>query len=190
MVVSPSVLWMRTRAGVRVLVVCEDAAGGKQQQRRLVTHNSETSNALSKHVGICDAEIWTEGHFANRDLATNERLAEQDEAEVNRHDDLLSELLRNLVYDGVVVLLVSLRIDAYQCSKIISTQLWIDGIELSHAFEWRFEQSRGTTESSKVVAHDESNVSKRAIGREIEAKRTRRNQRVLPTRTNVKNFTS
>ena len=78
---------------------------------RLVPHNSETSDELATHVGICDAEIWTESHFVNRDLAANERLAEQDEAEINRHDDLLSELLRNLAYDGIVALLVSLRVD-------------------------------------------------------------------------------
>ena len=51
---------------------------------------------------------------------------------------------------------------------MIPSQLWIGGIDFRHAFEWRFEQSRGTTESSKVIAHDESNASKRAIGREIE----------------------
>ena len=103
---------------------------------RLVPHDSETSDELAKHVGICDTEIWTESHFINRDLTANDGLAEQDEAEINRHDDLLSELLRNLVYDGIVVLLVSRRIDANQCSKIIPTQLWIDGIEFRHAFEW------------------------------------------------------
>ena len=102
-------------------------------------------------------------------MAANDGLAEQDEAEINRHDDLLSELLRNLVYDGVVVLLVSLRIDAYQCSKIISTQLWIDGIDFSHALEWRFEQSGSTTESSKVITHNKGNVTERPVGREIEA---------------------
>ena len=70
-----------------ILSIHRIALGG-----RLVTHDRKTSNEFSKYVGICDAEIWTESHFVNRDLATNERLAEQDEAEVNRHDDLLSEL--------------------------------------------------------------------------------------------------
>ena len=41
--------------------------------------------------------------------------------------------------------------------------------EFRHAFEWRFEQSGGTTESSKVTTHDKGNVSERAIRREIEA---------------------
>ena len=60
---------------------------------RLVPHNSEASDELAKHVGICDAEIWTESPFVNRDLATNDGPAEQNKAEINRHDDLLSELL-------------------------------------------------------------------------------------------------
>ena len=136
---------------------------------RLVPHGSETSDELAKHVRICDAEIWTKSHFVNRDLAAYDGLAEQDKAEINRHDNLLSELLRNHVYGGVVVLLVSRRIDAYQCSEIIYTQLWIDGIDFGYAFEWRFEKLRGTTESSKVIAHYESNVPKSAIGGEIEA---------------------
>ena len=61
--------------------------------RLLVPHISETSDELSEHDGICDAEIWTESHFVNRDLAANDGLAEQKEAEINRHDDLLSKLL-------------------------------------------------------------------------------------------------
>ena len=77
-----------------------------------------------------------ESHFTNRDLTANDGLAEQDEAEINGHDDLLGELLRNLAYDGIVVLLVSRRIDADQCSKVIPKQLRIDGIEFRHAFEW------------------------------------------------------
>ena len=103
---------------------------------RLVPHDSETSDELAKHVEICDTEIWTESHFINRDLTANNRLSEQDEAEINRHDDLLGELFRNFVYDGIVVLLVSRRIDVNQCSKIIPTQLWIDGIGFCHALEW------------------------------------------------------
>ena len=72
---------------------------------------------------------------------------------------------------GIVALLVSRRVDAYQCSKMIYAQLWIiGGIEFRHAlFEWRFEQSGGTTESSKVITHDKGNVLERAIRREIEA---------------------
>ena len=50
---------------------------------RLVTYDSEASNELAEHIGICDAEIWAESHFVNRDLATNDGLTEQDEAEID-----------------------------------------------------------------------------------------------------------
>ena len=46
MMVSPSVLWVRTRAGVRVLVVCEDAAGWKTATARKATAQETTARAL------------------------------------------------------------------------------------------------------------------------------------------------
>ena len=135
---------------------------------RLVPHNSKASNELSKYVRICDAEIWAKSHFVNRDLATNDGLAEQDEAEIDRHDNLLSELFRNLVDNGIVILLVSRSVDADQCAKIIPAQLWVDGINFGHAFERRFEKSRGATVRSKVIAHNNGDMSERSVGRKIE----------------------
>ena len=49
----------------------------------LVPHDSETSDELAKHVRICDAEIWAKSQFANRDLAANDGLTEQDKAEID-----------------------------------------------------------------------------------------------------------
>ena len=46
MMLSPSVVWVRTRAGVRVLVVCEDAAGWKTATARKATAQETTARAL------------------------------------------------------------------------------------------------------------------------------------------------
>ena len=48
MMVSPSVLWVRTRAGVWVLVVCEAAVGCKQQQP---TRASSHEDRALRNVG-------------------------------------------------------------------------------------------------------------------------------------------
>ena len=100
-------------------------------------YDSETSNEFSKHIRIGDAEIWTKSHLINRDSATNDGLAEQDKTEVDRHDNLLCEVLWHLANDGIIVLLVSRRIDTNQCAIIIPELLWIDCVEFGHTFERR-----------------------------------------------------